>query len=180
MLIGLNKIPKISFMVAFATSLLSIVDPHTNSGPSLGLELGLGLGVRVGSGLGRVGAGVRVRFGFKDKVGVQSGQNFPSGTFGAHGASRVFGAHGRLRAAPLATNCWPEAPGGGGGSWCPRTSGAPPPPPRGVVFGHAARYFAACTPRMSRFVPPPKMAPWESKLFGHQTCINTLPSFPQR
>ena len=46
MLIGLNKIPKISFMAAFATSLLSIVDPHTNFDPSLGLELGLGLGFR--------------------------------------------------------------------------------------------------------------------------------------
>ena len=60
MLIGLIKIPKISFMAAFATSLLSIVDPHTNSDPSLGLEIGLGLGlgvrVRVGLGLG-VGLG---------------------------------------------------------------------------------------------------------------------------
>ena len=43
-LFGLNKIPKISFMAAFSTSLLSIADPHTNSDPSLGLELGLGLG----------------------------------------------------------------------------------------------------------------------------------------
>ena len=42
MLIGLNKIPQISFMAAFATSLLSILDPKINSGPSLGLELGLG------------------------------------------------------------------------------------------------------------------------------------------
>ena len=31
MLIGLNKIPRISFMAAFATSLLSILDPNTHS-----------------------------------------------------------------------------------------------------------------------------------------------------
>ena len=36
MLIGLNKIPPISFMSAFATSLLSILDPNTHSDPSLG------------------------------------------------------------------------------------------------------------------------------------------------
>ena len=36
MLIGLNKIPPISFMAAFATSLLSILDPNTHSNPSLG------------------------------------------------------------------------------------------------------------------------------------------------
>ena len=36
MLIGLNNIPQISFMAAFATSLLSILDPNTNSHPSLG------------------------------------------------------------------------------------------------------------------------------------------------
>ena len=59
--------------------------------------------------------GIRVKVGFKDSVRVQSGQNFPSGTFGVHGASGAFGAHGRLRATPLATNCWPEAPRGGGG-----------------------------------------------------------------
>ena len=52
MLIRLNKIPQISFMAAFATSLLSILDPNTNSDPSLGLELGLGLGSGSGSGLG--------------------------------------------------------------------------------------------------------------------------------
>ena len=42
-----NKIPQISFMVAFATSLLSILDPTTNSDPNLelGLRLGLGLGL---------------------------------------------------------------------------------------------------------------------------------------
>ena len=60
----------------------------------------------------------------KDSVGVQSGQNFPLGAFGAHGL---------LTAAPLATNCWPAAPRGGGGaggrgSWRPRTRGVPPPP----------------------------------------------------
>ena len=36
MLIGLNKIPQISFMAAFATSLLSNLDPNTHSNPSLG------------------------------------------------------------------------------------------------------------------------------------------------
>ena len=30
-------------------------------------------------------------------------------------ASGALGAHGGLRATPLATNCWPKAPGGGGG-----------------------------------------------------------------
>ena len=30
-------------------------------------------------------------------------------------APRALGAHGRLRATPLATNCWPKAPRGGGG-----------------------------------------------------------------
>ena len=60
----------------------------------------------------RVGMSVRVRVGFKDRVGVQNGQNFPSCAFGAHGAS---GAYGLLRAAPLATDCWPEAPLGRGG-----------------------------------------------------------------
>ena len=59
--------------------------------------------------------GVRVRVGFKDNARVQSGQNFPLGTFGAHGALGTFGAHGLLRAAPLATNRWPEAPKEGGG-----------------------------------------------------------------
>ena len=75
--------------------------------------------------------GVRVRVGFKDSVGVQSGQKFPLGGFGAHGASGAFGAHGLLRAAPLAINYWPEAPGGGGvrGSSRPRTRGVAPPPP---------------------------------------------------
>ena len=46
---------------------------------------------------------------------MQSGQKFPSGGFGAHGASGPFGAHGLLRAAPLPTKCWTEAPTGGGG-----------------------------------------------------------------
>ena len=36
MLIGLNKIPPISFMAAFTTSLLFILDPNTHSDPSLG------------------------------------------------------------------------------------------------------------------------------------------------
>ena len=62
MLIGLNKIPKFSFMAAFATSLPSIVDPHTNSDSSLGLELGLGLGRGLGLGV-RVGVGLGVWLG---------------------------------------------------------------------------------------------------------------------
>ena len=45
MLIRLHKIPPISFVAVFATSLLSILDPNTDCDPSLGLELGLGLGV---------------------------------------------------------------------------------------------------------------------------------------
>ena len=45
MLIGLKKIPKISFMACLATSFLSIVDPDTNSVPRLELELRLGLGL---------------------------------------------------------------------------------------------------------------------------------------
>ena len=59
--------------------------------------------------------GVRVRVGFRDNVGVQNGQNLTLGAFGAHGPLGAFGAYGLLRAAPLATNCWPEAPRGGGG-----------------------------------------------------------------
>ena len=41
--------------------------------------------------------------------------------------------HGRLRATPLATNCWPEAPrGGGGGAGVVGVLGpAEPPPPPG-------------------------------------------------
>ena len=34
--VGLNIIRQISFMAAFATSLLSILDPNTHSNPSLG------------------------------------------------------------------------------------------------------------------------------------------------
>ena len=45
MLIRLNKIPQILFMAAFVTSLLSILDPNTNSSLGLGLALGLGLGL---------------------------------------------------------------------------------------------------------------------------------------
>ena len=63
---------------------------------------------------------------------MQIGPNFPEGTFGVHVASGALGAHGRLRATPLATNCWPKAPRGGGGgggrgSWRPRTRGVAPP-----------------------------------------------------
>ena len=48
---------------------------------------------------------------------------------------RALGAHGRLRATPLATNCWPKAPrgGGGGGAGVVGVLGPAesPPPPRG-------------------------------------------------
>ena len=71
----------------------------------------------------RVGFGVRVSAGFKDSVGVQSGQNFPLCAFGAHGAP---GTHDPWR---------PSTPKGGtfgnkvlaegplmgwGVSWCPK------------------------------------------------------------
>ena len=73
--------------------------------------------------------GVRVKVGFKDSVGVQSGQNFPWGTFGVHGALGAFGAHVRLRATPLATNRWPEAPRGGGELASKEPRSRPPPFP---------------------------------------------------
>ena len=59
---------------------------------------------------------------------MQNGQKFPSGAFGAHGL---------LKAAPLATNCWPEAPKGGAGCYDPRS-----PPAQGLskCFGW---YFPA-------------------------------------
>ena len=56
--------------------------------------------------------------------GVQTGQ---FGVWGGGGTGSPY--HGRLRATPLATNCWPKAPWGGGGSWRPRTRGVAPPPP---------------------------------------------------
>ena len=62
---------------------------------------------------------------------MQSGQNFALGGFGARGVLGAFGAHGLLRAAPLATNCWPEAPRGGGGAGVVGVLGpaeSPPPP----------------------------------------------------
>ena len=76
--------------------------------------------------------GVRVKVGFKDSAWVQSGQNFPSGGFGARGALGTFDARGLLRAAPLAANCWPEAPWGGGGAGVVGVLGTAefPPPPR--------------------------------------------------
>ena len=59
---------------------------------------------------------VRVEVG----VAVQSGTNFPSGTFGVHGASGAFSTDGLLGPVPLATNCWPEVPWvGGGGELAP-------------------------------------------------------------
>ena len=79
-------------------------------------------------GRGRVRTRLRVRVGFEDSAGVQSGQKFPLGGFGAHGALGAFGAHGLVRAAPLATNCWPEAPwGGGGGVGVLGPTESPPP-----------------------------------------------------
>ena len=54
--------------------------------------------------------GVRVKVGVSVSVGVQSGQNFPLGTSGAHGPLDTFGTHGLLRLVPLATACWPKAP----------------------------------------------------------------------
>ena len=57
----------------------------------------------------------------------------PWGTFGVHGASGAFGTHGRLRATPLATNCWPKAPrGGGGGAGVVGVLGPAESPPPGV------------------------------------------------
>ena len=44
-LIRLNKFPPMSSLAAFATSLLSILDPNNNSDNSLRLELRLGLGL---------------------------------------------------------------------------------------------------------------------------------------
>ena len=90
--------------------------PHQLS-PNILILIRAGTGVRAGvRGWGRVrtrlrvGVGIRVRVGFKDSVGVQNGQKLPSGAFGAREALGAFGAHGLLRPAPLATNCWPEAP----------------------------------------------------------------------
>ena len=47
---------QILFMAAFATSLVSILNPNTHSDPSLGWEPGLGLGLGVGLGV-RIGVG---------------------------------------------------------------------------------------------------------------------------
>ena len=69
---------------------------------------------------------------------MQSGQNIPSSTFVAHGASRALGAHGCLGAAPLATNCWPKAHGergGGGGVVGVQGPAESPPPPKGTFHG---------------------------------------------
>ena len=52
----------------------------------------------------------RVTIEFNDSVGMQSEQNFSLCTFCAHGASGTFGAQGVLKAAPLTTNCWSQAP----------------------------------------------------------------------
>ena len=67
----------------------------------------------------RVGMGVGVRVGFEDSVGVQSGQKFPSGAFGAHGL---------LRPASLTINCRLEAPRGRGVVGVIGPAESPPPP----------------------------------------------------
>ena len=78
----------------------------------------------------RVGVSVRVRVGFMDSIRVQSGQKSLSGTFGARGASAAFSAHGLPRPAPLATNCWPEAPCGGA-----------PPQTKGTIVGKKIKIY---------------------------------------
>ena len=77
--------------------------------------------------LRRVGTGVRVKVEVKVRVGVQSGQHFPLGAFGAQGPSGTFGAHGLMRLVPLATNCWPEAARRGRGGVCVLRPAEPPP-----------------------------------------------------
>ena len=71
------------------------------------------------------------RLGLRIVLGCKFDKIFLTyGTYGVHGASSALGAHGRLRVTPLATNCWPRAPGGEGGgrgSWRPRTRGVAPP-----------------------------------------------------
>ena len=69
---------------------------------------------------------------------MQSGQKFPSCAFGAHGASGAFGARGLLRAAPLATNCWPRG-GGGVGVQGPAEPQPPRPPPPPMGSGSQGR-----------------------------------------
>ena len=49
MLIGLNKIPQLSVMAVFVTSLFSILAPKNISHPRLGFRRGLGLGLGLGS-----------------------------------------------------------------------------------------------------------------------------------
>ena len=55
-----------------------------------------------------------------------------------------------------------------------------PAPSRGATKGdywrHARATSAANTPGTPRFLPTPKMAPQESKHFGHKRCIKTPPS----
>ena len=87
---------------------------------------------------GEWGGGIRAAGGGGGAPGGLVGGGGPSGAIrgggggwggvqvgpGVHVASGALGAHGRLRATPLATNCWP---GGGGPSWRPRTRGVAPP-----------------------------------------------------
>ena len=92
-------------------SLLMFLPPPAQSHYSI-LVRGRGRGrCRVRPRL-RVGVGDRVRVGFKDSVGVQSGQNFPLGGLGAHRAS---GAHELLRVALWQLTVGRRPPRGGGG-----------------------------------------------------------------
>ena len=92
------------------------------------------------------GVGVKVRVGFKDSVGVQSGQTFPSSAFDACEASGAFGTHGLLRPVPLTTNCWPEPPlgGGWGGSWRPRACRVAHPV--AAPHGYVQAQWQSCRP----------------------------------
>ena len=94
-------------------------------------QLGGGGGrVRVRTRL-RAGVGVWFRVGFRDSVGVQSGQKFPLGAFGALGALGAFSAHGLLSLVPLTTHCCLEAPWGGREGVLGAGLAESPPPPMG-------------------------------------------------
>ena len=113
--------------------------------------------------------GVRVRVGFKDSVGVQSGQKFPLGGFGAHGESGAFGAHGLVRAAPLATNCWPEAPRGGGGAGPTESPPPPPMPPAQTFFPHPLIQRTPCNSnrKSTKMAETTPLAGLTRALFAH-------------
>ena len=81
----------------------------------------------------------------------------------------IEGARGLLRAAPFATNCWPEAPEGEGGlaSWDPRSR--TPPPSWGIILspklmilqgvGYPISYIGVCCTN-----DPQKWGIWRSCL----------------